>query len=124
MQYDVKTPAEYFQALEVDWRKDKLEEIRELLLSYKEVEEGINYKMLSYSAFGDVIFHLNAQKSFVGFYVGNIEKIDPDGALLNEFNVGKGCIRISKTKSVIDSSLPVFIEKAFSLAQQNKDLSC
>jgi uncharacterized protein YdhG (YjbR/CyaY superfamily) len=124
MQYDVKTPTEYFNALDEDWRKEKLEEVRTLILSKHNVDEGINYKMLSYSAFGDVIFHLNAQKNFVGLYVGNIEKVDPEGELLNEFNVGKGCIRISKTKPVSGSSLPLFIDKVFELAQQHKDLSC
>jgi hypothetical protein len=27
MQYDVKTPGEYFDALEDDWRKEKLQQV-------------------------------------------------------------------------------------------------
>ncbi len=34
MQYDVKTPAEYLELIEDDWRKEKIMSIREIIKSY------------------------------------------------------------------------------------------
>ncbi len=49
MQYDVTTPAEYLEGLDDDWRREKLHQIRALLLSKApDIAEGIDYKMLSY----------------------------------------------------------------------------
>ncbi len=49
MQYEAKSPKEYLEELENDWRKTKLKEIREMILSDgPELEEDIEYKMLSY----------------------------------------------------------------------------
>lgn len=49
VQYDVSTPTEYFEALEEDWRKEKVLEIREMILEYApDIDESIRYKMLNY----------------------------------------------------------------------------
>lgn len=66
MQYEAKNPNEYLDQLENDWRKDKLEQIREMIKSNgPDLKEGIEYKMLCYSNGKQSIFHLNAQKAYV-----------------------------------------------------------
>lgn len=129
MQYDVATPKQYFEALEPDWRKQKLLEIRQLLLVVAEaaqakVEEVINYKMLGYELNGNIFCHLNAQKGSVNFYVGDILKIDPSGTLLAGLNVGKGCIRFSKTKKTDSKEFKEFIVKLVESAKAGADLDC
>lgn len=91
MQYDVKTPEEYIEALEDDWRREKLEHLRTLIKSKApDFVEGIEYKMLNYSDDRGTIFYLNAQKNYVSLYTGDAKKIDPDGSLLKGIDVGKG----------------------------------
>ena len=49
MQYEANNPKEYFELLENDWRKEKLMDVRSMILEYgSELEEGILYKMLCY----------------------------------------------------------------------------
>ena len=91
MQYNVHTVAEYISALEDDWRKDLVLEIRSFILnSAKDIKEGIEYKMLVFEDSMGSIIHLNAQKSFVGLYVGNISKIDAGNDFLKGLDCGKG----------------------------------
>lgn len=61
MQYNVKTPGEYLEKLDKDWRKIKLEQVRKLITEHgPDLIEGIEYKMLSYGTREKTIFHLNA----------------------------------------------------------------
>jgi uncharacterized protein YdhG (YjbR/CyaY superfamily) len=125
MQYDVKTPAEYINSLDNDWRREKLESLRVLIKSKApQAVEGINYKMLSYSDSRGVIFHLNAQKNYVSLYVGNASKIDPDGNLLKGLERGKGCIRFKKYVLITDTRIDEFIERAIELWKRNADINC
>lgn len=125
MQYDVATPSEYLDALQNDWRKSTLLEIRDLILiSAPDIKEAIDYKMLSYKLVNVNAFHLNAQKNFVGLYVGSIDKIDPDKRMLADFDCGKGCIRIKKTHNISQSLLPEFIETTISKIKSGFDTSC
>ena len=96
MQYDASTPKEYLSLLEDDWRKDRLSAIRQMFLAVPGVEEGVSYKMLGYRRDGVAFGHLNAQKGFVGVYLGDLEKIDPGGALRAGMNCGKSCLRVRK----------------------------
>src|SRR5690606_5452670 len=49
MQYDVQTPQEYLSLLGNDWRREKLLELRQMIMaSDPRLVEGIDYKMLSY----------------------------------------------------------------------------
>ncbi|NNF33487.1 MAG: DUF1801 domain-containing protein, partial [Saprospiraceae bacterium] len=49
MQYDVSTPQEYLDQIDSDWRKDKLMEVREIILGTDyPLSEVIRYKMLGY----------------------------------------------------------------------------
>jgi Domain of unknown function (DU1801) len=117
---------EFLGKLENDWKKNKLSEVRQLLLYHSQIKEGINYRMLSY---GDGIeeeplFHLNAQKNYVSLYVGDIHKIDTDGSLLKGLSLGKGCIRISKSKDISDTGLNEFIQKTVDLWLAEEDTSC
>ena len=125
MQYDVKTPAEYFTALEEDWRKEKLLLLRDLIKTKApNLEESIEYKMLCYRDVKGAIFHLNAQKNFVGLYVGNAKKIDEDGSLLKGIDCGKGCIRFKKSNIIADTRIDEFIERAVTLRNAGKDIDC
>lgn len=125
MQYDVDSPEQYLNALEDDWRKQTLLEIRDLIFKQSnEFKEGINYKMLCYSLGENSVFHLNAQKGYVSLYSGGIDKIDPNGKLLNGLNVGKSCIRFSKTKKVSNTRINEFIAKAIELSKQGHNFEC
>ncbi len=110
MQYDAKTPEEYLSMLDNDWRRDKLLEIRRMILEHgPELEESIKYKMLSYDIGDEGLFGLNAQKSYVSLYVGDIEKIENSSTLLEGFNTGKGCIRVRKSVELSNTGLEQFI---------------
>ncbi|MEM8561594.1 MAG: DUF1801 domain-containing protein [Pseudomonadota bacterium] len=125
MQYDVDTPEAYLAALASDWRQQTLLALRALILGQDSaVQEGIQYKMLCYTLQGKSVFHLNAQRAYVSLYVGNIRRIDPDMTLLHRLNIGKGCIRFTKTKKVKATRIDEFIEKALELAKQGVDLDC
>lgn len=123
MQYDANTPEEYLELLEPDWRKEKLEQLRKLLLSHP-LEEGIQYKMLSYSDDRGVIFFLNAQKSYTALYVGDAKKVDPTGALLEGIDHGKGCLRFKKSTSVAESRIAEFIAKTVDMWKKGEDVGC
>ena len=125
MQYDAKTPNEYFDLLKADWRKEKLLEIRALIRKHgPELDESIKYGALIFgSAKGDA-FGLNAQKSSVNLYVGTASKVDPDRALLTGLNVGKGCIRFSKTKAIGSTRIEEFIVKALGMWRRGEDYGC
>lgn len=125
MQYDVKTPAEYMAALDNDWRREKVEQIRAIIQEKgPDLTEGINYKMLSYGDGESNVFHLNAQKSYVSFYVGDTKKIDPSGELLEGINCGKGCLRFKKSVDIGSTRLDEFIERTIQLWQAGEDVYC
>lgn len=125
MLYDVNNPEQYLNALASDWRKDKLEELRALILKQaKGVEECINYKMLCYKLNGDSLFHLNAQKGYVSLYVGDIKKIDPQNMLLAGLNMGKGCIRFTKSIDIGSTGTGEFIKKSVELVNKGVNLDC
>jgi len=125
VQYDAKTAEEYLEMLEVDWRKEKLLMIRQIILDYApEMEEVIRYKMLNYGKDDDYVFALNAQKHYVSLYVGNIEKIDNAETLLEGYNYGKGCIRVRKTINIEETGLEQFIQKTIDMWRAGQDTSC
>ena len=125
MQYDAKSPEEYLQMLEDDWRKEKLLTVREMIFKYApDLEESIRYKMLNYGKGDNYNFALNAQKHYVSLYVGSIEKIDNAEKLLEGYNYGKGCIRIRKTIQIEETGLERFIEQVIKLWRQGEDIDC
>ena len=125
MQYDAESPAEYLDLLDDDWRKEKLLELRALLLETESgLEESVNYRMLGYGKGEDFVFHLNAQKGYVSLYCGNASKIDPEGTLLAGLNVGKGCIRFSKSRRVADTRIDEFIRRAVQRWKDGEDVDC
>lgn len=125
MLYDAKTPEAYFAQLDDDWRREKLLELRDLIkTAAPSLEETIHYKMLGYGMGGSYLFHLNAQRGYVSLYAGNLEKVDPNGELVVGLNVGKGCVRFTKTKSVADSRIDEFIARAFQLWAAGQDIGC
>lgn len=125
MQYDVSTPGEYMSALAADWRRDTLIELRQLVHELApELTESIKYKMLSYDDADGGVFGLNAQKHYVSLYVGDAALIDPDGSLLAGLNLGKGCIRFSKTKVVSDTGIREFIARTMEMRRQGLDIGC
>lgn len=125
MQYEAKTPEEYFKLLENDWRKEKLLDIRRIILKYApELEESIQYKMLCYGNELIKIFYLNAQKSYVSLYVGTIEKVENSDILLGKFDYGKGCIRIKKPIDISNTGLEHFIKQTIEIWRAGGDTSC
>lgn len=125
MQYDVQTPEEYLSRLEDDWRRDKLLELRELILKHgPDLTVGIDYKMLSYRDDRGIAIALNAQKHYVSLYVGDIAKVDADGTLLAGLNVGKGCIRFNKSVAVADTRIEEFIRRALDMWRRGEDIEC
>ena len=104
MQYNANTPAEYLDILEEDWRKEKLLQIRAIILEKGYgFKERINYKMLCYTDEKGDLLHLNAQKNYVSLYVGDSSKIDTDGSLLKGLDLGKGCIRFKKSVNIAET---------------------
>ncbi len=125
MQYEANNPKEYFQLLEDDWRKEKLMEVRKIILEYgPDFEESIQYKMLSYGNESSSLFALNAQKSYVSLYVGTIEKIENASMLLSGFDYGKGCIRIKKSIDIHNTGLDSFIKLTIDKWRSGEDTSC
>ena len=125
MQYNAKTPDQYIQMLDDDWRKEKIDILRALVKSrVPNVVEGIHYKMLSYSDERGIIFHLNAQKNYVSLYVGDIKKIDPEGKLLEGIDAGKGCIRFKKSTAISDTRIEEFIVRTVDLWRRGANISC
>lgn len=125
MQYEAKTPTEYFEQLEKDWRKDKLEEVRGMIKEHApHLTEGIQYKMLSYANEGKSTFHLNAQRGYVSLYVGNIDKVENAQELLKGFDRGKGCIRIKKSMNLADTGLEAFIKQTVALWEKGGNTDC
>ena len=125
MQYNAQTPVEYLDLLEEDWRKEKLLQIRAIILIKAfDFKERINYKMLCYTDKSGDLFHLNAQKNYVSLYVGDTAKIDPSGDLLKGLNLGKGCIRFKKSVNVGETRIDEFLEKAVKSWKEGIDLGC
>lgn len=124
MQYQASSPEQYLSMLDNDWRKDTLLALRQVILSQiNGLDESIHYKMLGYAIKDDFLFHLNAQKHFVGLYVGNIEKIPNHVALLDGLDCGKGCIRFKK-KNPVNQDITEFIKQVYSQWQQGADIGC
>ena len=125
MQYDVTTPVEYMKSLDLDWRKERLQELREIILQQDSaIQETINYKMLCFKLNESVLFHLNAQRGYVSLYCGNTKKIDPAGELLSGISIGKGCIRFTKTKDISKTRIEDFIKRAVYLLNEGQDVGC
>ncbi len=124
MQYNATNPDDYLNQLDNDWRKEKLLWIRNVLLGYDALDEGMEYKMLRYGNKEKSLFHLNAQKNYVSLYVGETQKIDPSGQLLEGFDLGKGCIRIKKSLDLEGTELKEFINKAVLKWTEGLDTSC
>ncbi|MNR96531.1 hypothetical protein D3C86_603350 [compost metagenome] len=125
MQYDVTTPEAYLEALEPDWRRETLLQLRGLIQAQApELVEGIDYKMLSYRDATGIVFGLNAQKHYVSFYVGNASTVDPDGSLLAGLDHGKGCIRFKKSVTVSKTPIDAFIARAAELNRRGVDTGC
>ena len=125
MQYEAKTPSEYLKELENDWRKVKLQEVRKLIKNNgPSLQEGIEYKMLSFGNGEKNIFHLNAQSAYVSLYVGNIDKVENAQDLLRAFDKGKGCIRIRKSIDLSKTGLEAFIKKTIDLWEKGGNTDC
>ncbi len=125
MQYDAKTPAEYIDLLENDWRREALLAVRDYIMKYgPDLEEGIQYKMLHYGLNDQTVFNLNAQRNYVSLYIGNIDKIPGGKALFKAFDLGKGCIRIKKSTDIAETGLESFIQKVIGHWKSGGDISC
>ena len=124
MQYEASTPKEYINLLDNDWRKDLLFEIRRFILERdSSIIETIEYKMLAFHMSGSTFLHLNAQKNYVGIYVGNISKINHSDDVLKNYDCGKGCVRI-KRSNTFGRDLKKLIESVVDMSKRGEDHSC
>lgn len=125
MFHDATTPRNYLSKLPDDWRKRTLMQLRALVLQHgPDLRESIHYKMLGYGAGDRFVFHLNAQKSYVSLYAGDVRKVDPEGELISGLDVGKGCIRFKKTTSVPETRIDAFISRAIARWKAGHDDGC
>ncbi|MEO1226298.1 MAG: DUF1801 domain-containing protein [Pseudomonadota bacterium] len=125
MQYNVATPQDYLDALDADWRRDRLQTLRGIILDRAPaLEEVISHKMLGYRDKRGVAFHLNAQKGYVSLYVGDIAKIDTDGALLKGIDCGKSCARFKKSNPIDTAKITALVDRAVDLWRQGADTGC
>lgn len=110
VQYDVDSPGSYLLALDEDWRKEKVLEIRKLIFELlPDVQEIISYKMLAYQIGDDIICHLNAQKGHVGLYVTEIGQVPNAEQDLAGFKYGKGCLYIKKRSDLKSAGFQNFL---------------
>ncbi len=125
MQYDADTPQNYLDQLEEDWRKNKLLTLRQIILdTAPQASERIHYKMLGYGQNDNWLCHLNAQKHYVSLYLGNIQVLDPDGSLTTDLNMGKGCIRLSKSVEITNTHIPELLQRAVVRWQKGEASGC
>ena len=125
MLYDASTPQDYLAKLPDDWRRHTLLQLRTLILQKDpDLIESIHYKMLGYGAGDRFVFHLNAQNGYVSLYAGDIHKVDPNGDLVSGLNIGKGCIRFTKTRSVSETRIDAFISRAIARWKAGHDNGC
>lgn len=125
MQYKAETPQAYMSVIEDDWRGDIIQEIRTLITKNRSnIHETIEYHMLAYQYHEQTIFHLNAQRAYVSLYIGNIDKVDGMREMLNEFDCGKGCIRIKKWTVIADTNLDVCIKKMIAVWDNRGEINC
>lgn len=125
MQYHAPTPSAYLAQLEEDWRKDKLRQVRQMILNHgPQLEETMEYKMLAYQLDGQSIFHLNAQRAYVSLYLGDLSKVEGADQLLKAFDKGKGCIRIKKRVVIAESGLETFIQRTLEHWTRGGDTLC
>jgi len=125
MQYNANSPSTYLAQLEGDWRKEKLQEVRQMILSLgPQLRETMEYKMLAYQFQDKTVFHLNAQRAYVSLYVGDISKVKGADEYLKAFDVGKGCIRIKKSVVIAESGLEAFVQQTLEHWAGGEDTSC
>ena len=125
MLYDAATPSDYIEQLDDDWRRETLLGIRAIIKRQTPpLEERIHYKMLGFAAGDRYVFHLNAQRGYVSLYVGDVSRIDPSGELLRGLNIGKGCIRFTKSKRIAETRIDEFIALTLDLWRRGEDIDC
>ncbi|MDD9921437.1 MAG: DUF1801 domain-containing protein [Boseongicola sp.] len=95
MIHDASTPEEYRQVLDDDWRKEKLLQVRQMMLDAG-ATEAMGYGMLRYTIDDGILAHLNAQKGYVAVYLGELERIDPGAKIRGKADCGKTCLRLKK----------------------------
>ena len=122
---DAESVEEYLEQLPDDWRRETLQDLRSIISQEApNLSEVIHYKMLGYCLEGDFAFHLNVQRNYVSYYVGDASSIDPTGELLEGLSVGKGCIRFTKTKAVGETKIRQFIRKAVAVWDEAGRTGC
>jgi len=125
MQYDVETPQAYLDALEDDWRKALVQRLRGIIRAVApDWDEGIGHKMLRYTGRNGPALHLNAQKGYVGLYVGDVAVLDSSGDLLAGIDCGKCCIRLRKVKTLDEAALRMLIARVHARPEAGERTDC
>lgn len=120
--YSANDPSDYLAQLDPDWRRNTLLALRTLIGQLApDWVEVIDYRMLGYGPPGAPTLHLNAQKHFVGLYVGDIARVDPSGTLLAGMDCGKGCVRF-KRRDAVGDNVTAFLQNYIALKRAGVSL--
>jgi uncharacterized protein YdhG (YjbR/CyaY superfamily) len=81
-------------------RKPIFDELRSIIRDVPGLTEGTKYGMLHYTTMNNWAISLADQKHYVSLYVHNIKIVKKYKNELDGLNIGKSCIRFSKSKKV------------------------
>ncbi len=81
-------------------KKPIFDELRKIILEVPGLTEGTKYGMLHYTTMNNWAISLADQKQYVSLYVHNIKIVKKYKGELEHLNVGKSCIRFSKSKKI------------------------
>ena len=100
----------------VDPGKKKIfDKLRSIILDVPGLTEETRYGMLHYTTMNNWAISLADQKHYVSLYVHNIQIVKKHKDELADLNIGKSCIRFSKTKKVPAETIRKIIIEATEL---------
>jgi len=100
----------------VDPGKKKIfDKLRSIILDVPGLTEGTKYGMLHYTTMNNWAISLADQKHYVSLYVHNIQIVKKHKDELADLNIGKSCIRFSKTRKVPAETIRKIIIEATEL---------
>ena len=96
-------------------KKHIFDELRSIILDVPGLTEGTKYGMLHYTTMNNWAISLADQKHYVSLYVHNIKIVKKYKNELDGLNIGKSCIRFSKSKKVPAETIRKIIVEAIEL---------
>jgi len=93
-------------------KKHIFDKLRNIILNVPGLTEGTKYGMLHYTTMNNWAISLADQKHYVSLYVHNIKIVKKYKNELEDLNIGKSCIRFSKSKKVPTETIRKIIIEA------------